>query len=206
MLIIGAGGFAKELLQVVVDLDYSKEIVFFDDINNNVGDVFQKYRVINSRGKAVEYFEKVSPYFSVGVGKPKLRERFYNEFKDLGGRSQSLVSPYARVGGHVDVSDSATILANACISNSVVLGLGSLIYYNVIITHDCKIGDFVELSPGATILGNVCVGDYCHIGANATILSGLKIGKNSLIGAGAVVTKDVEENSIMVGVPARKVN
>ena len=66
-------------------------------------------------------------------------------------------------------------------------------------------GDFVEISPGVVLLGRCEVGSYTHIGANATILPGLKLGQHVIIGAGSVVTKDVPNNCMMVGVPAKLV-
>jgi acetyltransferase-like isoleucine patch superfamily enzyme len=53
---------------------------------------------------------------------------------------------------------------------------------------------------------NVVIEDNVLIGANATVLAGVHIGKNAIIGAGSVVTKDVLENTTVVGVPARVVN
>ena len=51
--------------------------------------------------------------------------------------------------------------------------------------------------------GKVRIGDNCHIGMNALIMPGVTIGNNCIIGAGAVVTHDVPDNSVAVGVPAR---
>ena len=59
------------------------------------------------------------------------------------------------------------------------------------------------LDPTVNILGRVDVSSYTHIGANATILPDIKIGKNSIIGAGSVVTKDVPDNVVVLGVPAK---
>ena len=56
---------------------------------------------------------------------------------------------------------------------------------------------------GASISGRVKIGDFSSIGTNATILPNISIGKNSFIGAGAVVTKDVLDNQVVYGVPAR---
>lgn len=59
------------------------------------------------------------------------------------------------------------------------------------------------ISANAILLGNVEVGSYSHIGSNATILPNVKIGKNVIIGAGALVTKDIPNNCVAVGSPAK---
>ena len=89
------------------------------------------------------------------------------------------------------------------ISNSVSIGKGCLIYYNSIITHNCEIGNFIDISPSVNLLGRVQISDYAHIGSNVTILPDIKIGKNSIIGAGAVVTKDVPDNVMVAGIPSK---
>ena len=55
----------------------------------------------------------------------------------------------------------------------------------------------------ADLFGTIVVGDNTHIGWNSIIMPNVKIGKNCIIGCGAIVTKDIPDNSIAVGVPAR---
>mgnify|MGYP001337715447 CR=1 FL=1 len=74
---------------------------------------------------------------------------------------------------------------------------------SIIIEHDCNIGKGVHVMPGAVIGGNTNIDDYVTVGLNATIMPQLKIGEGSFIGAGAVVTKNVKKNEIVVGNPSK---
>ena len=74
------------------------------------------------------------------------------------------------------------------------------------ITHDGATWVFRELADwdeSINRINTIEIMDNCFVGANAIILYGVRIGPNSIVGAGAVVSKDVPENSIVVGNPAR---
>lgn len=73
------------------------------------------------------------------------------------------------------------------------------------VTHDGGIWILrkMQLLEDADIFGTITVGNNVHIGINSIIMPGVKIGNNCVIGCGAVVTKDIPDNSIAVGVPAR---
>lgn len=205
MLIIGAKGFAKEVLQVLDDHNDIIDIVFYDDVNVNAEDfLFNKFRVLKKESDVKKFFKEKTKNFTIGIGNPLLRNKLFEKFSKLGGKYSSTISPSANVGSYdVEIGAGTNILSNATISNSVKIGKGCILYYNVIVTHDCIVGDFVELSPNAILLGRVEVGDFSHIGANVTVLPDLKIGKNVIIGAGAVVTKDLPDNCCAIGIPAK---
>lgn len=61
------------------------------------------------------------------------------------------------------------------------------------------------LLEDADIFGQIKVGDNVHIGMNATICPGVTIGNNCIIGVGSIVTKDVPDNTVVAGIPARKI-
>jgi sugar O-acyltransferase (sialic acid O-acetyltransferase NeuD family) len=205
MLIIGAKGFAKEVLEVFHQLKQINNIAFYDDVNANIGELFLDFfPILKNEKEVLAFFKENGNEFTIGIGNPNLRYIMYQKITKLGGKFTSCISPHAIIGSYdIEIKEGTNILSFATISNSIKIGKGSMIYYNVIITHDCKIGDFVELSPNAILLGNVEVGSYSHIGANTTILPNIKIGKNVIVGAGSVVTKDIPDNSIAVGSPAK---
>lgn len=205
MLIIGAKGFAKEVLEICHQCEDLKNLVFYDDINIDIGThLFNQFEILKNINEAKHYFETVDCRFTIGIGNPELREKIYKKFTEIGGVLISTVNKFAIIGSYdVQIGIGTNILSNATISNSVRIGKGCILYYNVIITHDCIIGDFVELSPNVILLGNVEVGSFTHIGSNVTILPKVKIGANVIIGAGSVVTKDIPNNAVVMGIPAK---
>jgi sugar O-acyltransferase (sialic acid O-acetyltransferase NeuD family) len=205
MLVIGARGFAKEILEIIQDLNDLKDIAFYDDINDDVkGFLFNEFLIIKNEKDVRSFFENKSKKFTIGIGNPLLRRKLFQKFTDLGGDYTSTISPYSKIGSHdVIIGVGTNILSNVIISNSVKIGVGCILYYNATITHDCNVGDFVEISPGAILLGRVEIGDFSHIGSGAIILPNISIGKNVIVGAGAVVSKNIPDDCVVAGVPAK---
>lgn len=204
MLIIGAKGFAKEVLEVVYQNKNIDNLCFYDDVNNDAPDfLYGNFPVLKTKEAAINYFNTIDNRFTIGIGNPVLRKKLYDTFTSIGGLFTSTISPLANIGSFdVEIGLGSNVLSGATFSNSVTLGMGCIIYYNSIITHDCIIGDFVEISPNVTILGRCKIGVFTHLGASATILPDVVIGKNVIVGAGSVVTKDIPDNCLVVGVPA----
>jgi sugar O-acyltransferase (sialic acid O-acetyltransferase NeuD family) len=205
MLIVGAKGFAKEVLEVFYQLDRLENIAFYDDVNEEInGNLYDIFPIFKTEIEIVNFFAKIDKKFTIGIGNPILRYKLYHKFIKLGGEFVSSISPLAQIGSNeVLIGQGSNVLCNSIFSSSVTLGIGCIVYYNVLITHDCVIEDFVEMSPNVILLGNVRVGAFTQIGANSTILPKIKIGKNVIIGAGSVVTKDIPDNCMVFGVPAK---
>ncbi|MDX2359893.1 MAG: acetyltransferase [Crocinitomicaceae bacterium] len=204
MLVVGAGGFAKELIEVFKEADNLDELVFLDTVSSSVPSFFYGYKILRTLEQAKDYFDTHGNQFCLGLGNPKLRKNICEELEGIGGSLSSAISPSAKIA-HFDVNidSGCTILTQAIIANGCKIGKGCLIYHNAQITHDCTIGDYAELSPGATILGTAVLGNYVQIGANATVLPNVKVGDHAIVGAGAVVTKDVQRGQTVIGIPAK---
>lgn len=111
----------------------------------------------------------------------------------------ALVSKFSQIKTGSMILHGTTIQAQTQIGQHVILNTGAQV------DHDCVIGDYAHIAPGAVLCGRVQVGEGTLIGAAATVIPGIQIGKWAIIGAGAVVTKDVPDFSVVVGVPSRVV-
>lgn len=205
MVVVGAKGLAKELLEIFAQNDDLGNLWFFDNVSPEfTGLLLDRFRVLRTLPQVQEVFDRTGDTsFCLGLGSPLFRQRLASEFSKIGGKLTSVISRNADIGIFgTNLDAGCCVLSGAVITASVTIGEGSLINPNVTISHDSTLGKFVEVSPGANITGNCSIGDYSFIGSNAVILPKVRVGKNVTVGAGAVVTKDIPDNCVVAGVPA----
>ena len=203
MIIAGAGGFARETLELILQADDAGIIYFYDDVDPALVKIYDKYEVLKT-SDALKKALDVDPIFCVGVGGVAERRKLHDLFVLLGGTPVSIFSPLAIIGeNEISIGEGSIIATGTVITTNVTIGIGCLINLNCTIGHDSVIGEFCEFSPGVHVSGNCTIGNNCAVGTGAVLLPGISLGNNVVIGAGAVVTKNVPDNSIMVGIPAR---
>jgi sugar O-acyltransferase (sialic acid O-acetyltransferase NeuD family) len=203
MIVIGALGFAKELLEVLRE-NTSRDFVFFDDATENLqGCIHEHYEVLRSKVACKEYFSKDNR-FILGIGNPQSRYALCTMFESMNGDLQGIASSKASIGIYNNIHKTCTVMPQVVIENDNAIGKGVLLHVGAFVSHDVAIGDFCEISPYAKLLGRCQMGNFCSIGAGAIILPDVKIGNNVMVGAGAVVTRDVEDAVTVLGIPARK--
>lgn len=205
MLIVGAKGFAKEVLEVVYRDYSSEEIVFYDDISDDLPVMlYNKFKILRSLEEVKAYYLDKPFNFVIGIGNPQLRRMLYEKFIAVGGVFKSVVSSTVFIGSFGNViGDGSNLMLNAILTNDIVIGKGVIVNQLTSVGHDVIIEDFVELCPNVCISGNCVIGENTFIGTGAIVLPKVKVGKNVVIGAGAVVSKDLPDNCVAVGVPAK---
>lgn len=205
MLIIGAGGHAKEVAGILIrdKTVNEKELFFFDDQTAHENNQFLGFPVLTNMETVRELFQK-DAHFILALGKPMARKRLATLLRSQGGILSSVISTDASIGVFSkSIGAGVNIMTRAVITENAEIGEGALIHIHTIVHHDVKVGDYCEISPGAILLGKCSIGEGTSIGAGAVILPGIKVGRNAIVGAGAVVTKDVSDGELVVGVPAR---
>ena len=109
------------------------------------------------------------------------------------------ISPNASVGNESELGTRCLIQANVTIGDHVIMGPDIKIYSR---NHKAERLDIPIQKQGKHYL-HTTIGNDVWIGANVIITAGVKVGNHCIIGAGSVVTKDVEDFSIVGGVPAK---
>jgi sugar O-acyltransferase (sialic acid O-acetyltransferase NeuD family) len=205
MVIVGAKGLAKEVLEIFAQRDQLDRVYFFDNISEDVPPIlFGRFPVIRSIDILKKTFDSINDNsFTLGLGNPAHRKRLADLLFAAGGKLTSAISVKSEIGSFGNsIGDGCTIMSGSVITNGVTIGKGVLVNPLCSISHDSRVGDFVEMSPGVRVTGHSVIGSYCVLGTNAVILPKIVLGENVIVGAGAVVTQNIPDNSLVVGVPA----
>src|SRR5262249_22465651 len=117
----------------------------------------------------------------------------------------TLIHPSAVVADPALVGEGTVVMAGAVVNPGTVIGRHAVLNTNCSVDHDCQIGDFASVSPGATLGGNVNLG-YCgFVGIGATVNQGISMGDHTVVGAGAVVIRNLCDRLGAGGGPAPEV-
>ena len=142
--------------------------------------------------------------FFIAVGDNVLRSKIFTNLQQKQLTPANAIHPAAVIDASASIAEQGVMIAaNATINPLASIATGAICNTGCIIEHECVVGEFAHIGPGAVLCGNVKIGDGTFVGANAVIKQGITVGKNAMIGAGAVVVKDVADNVTVVGVPAK---
>ena len=196
VIIIGGGGHAKVMIDCI---RRSGDRVFgiLDD-GMTPGTEILGARVLGKVDDAANYPDC---QFVIAIGNNAVRKAISER---LPVKWYTAIHPSAVVSEYATIGEGTMVLANAVINPCATVGRHCIINTSSVIEHDNKIGDFIHISPLAGLAGNVTVGSLSQVGIGAAVRQGITICGGCVIGAGAVVVKDISEEGVYAGVPARK--
>ena len=208
LIIMGAGGLARELANAVAELNATVPsfdvLGFLDDLGTLHGQKQLQLPVLGPIDQLPQHkSENLCAMPAVGDG--YLREKFAQVAQQHAIALPTIIHPSSIVGQETSVQEGVFIAAGCVITVNANLGKCTLVNMGCTVAHDVKLGDYVSAHPGARISGQVVVKDYTTIGTQAVILNGCTIGQGALVAMGAVVAHDVPDYTLVAGNPARVV-
>jgi sugar O-acyltransferase (sialic acid O-acetyltransferase NeuD family) len=207
LVIFGAGGFAREVAQLALDLIADgapmRLVGFLSDDAIMHGTAVGGLPVLGD----ASYLERNSGRYSValGVGSPAVKRRLATRSAISARGFPSLVHPTVVRSNRVVIGGGVIICAMSVLTVDIELRDFATVNLACTVGHDAILSEYVTLAPAVNVSGNVFIGAGCDVGTGAKVIQGRRLGEWSIIGAGAVVSTDLPANCTAVGVPARSV-
>lgn len=199
LVIYGAGGHGCSLVALVRQSEDYEVVGFLDD-GVPVGTQVEGIPVLGDGEKLVELAEagiQLAINGVGGVGDLPARLAVYQKLAKAGMHCPTVIHSTAFLEDSAVLSDGIQIYPFAYLGVRVRVGYGSIINTGAIVSHDCELASYVNLSPGATLAGGVIVGEAALIGMRATVNLDVKVGKRARIGNGATVKADVPDGGVV---------
>lgn len=206
LIIVGAGGFGRELLQWVKDINKAQDkwlIKGFIDDNPHALDVLEcDYSVI---GSVEDWQPSNEEVFACAIANPVIKEKVTTLLKTRGAIFEKIIHPTALIGDHDSIGEGLVVYPHSCVTVNATVGSFVTLLSSSIIGHDAIVGDFTTISSYSDITAGVNIGKRVFLGSHSTIVPKRKIGDDAYIGAGSVVVTNVKENKKVMGNPAKKI-
>ena len=199
LLIIGTGGQGKVVLDCAKN--YYDSITFMTNDKNSSG--INGYPIIYEQEITLDNILQNYDEVIVAIGNNKARLKISLEYESNGMKLATIIHPKAFISETAVIGNGTVIFANAVVNPSVKIGKACIINTGVIIEHDCILENGVHISPNAAMGGAVFVGENTWVCVGSSIANNIKIGNNSVIGAGAAIIKDVPNKVLVAGVPGK---
>ena len=206
LIIVGAGGFGRELLQWCKDINcITPKWVIKGFLDDNLDALNGIDCNINIVGNIKDWQPSANEEFALGIAEPNTKEKVVAILENKGANFISIIHPKADIGDFNKIGKGVVVYPNARITVNAHIGNFTSILDLTTIGHDSSVGDFSTICGGCGVNGHVNIEDHVFVGSHVTFVPGIKVGANAYIGAGSVVIRNVRDGYKVFGNPAKKV-
>lgn len=211
IVIIGAGGFGRNVVSFISDINAYAQA-------NGLPPQWEILGIIDDGTPDMTYFHKMGVeflgdtdiladlskgvYYTVAIGSGAARRSIARHANAEGLIPATLIHPDTSIGALVTIGEGTVICPGARLTCNIEVGQHAQINMNVTIGHDAVLRDYCTIFPLNAVSGFVTLGEACTLGANSVINPGLTVGEGAYVGSGAAVVDDVDDYTVVAGVPA----
>lgn len=175
---------------------------FLDDNQKKHGKSLFTYKVLGGLNYLDNLISETA--VAIAIANPVSKQMVYNKIKENTNIVfPNFIHPSAWLGKQVKFGKGCIVYPGVTFNFETVLNNFVIVNMNATIGHNCEFGNYSTVSPGVNCGGFTKLGELSFLGIGSCTIQSTKVGKNSIVGAGAVVIKDVPENAVMAGVPAK---
>lgn len=201
MLVVGGGGHARVVTDIILDNGLYDIVGFID---NDKTRIYRGISVIGTDDDLNRLYEEGIKKVFIALGNNLLRKKLQIKCQDIGYEIITVISRFAYISPTVAIGRGSVVMPGAILHANVTVGEGCIINTNSSVDHDSSVGGFSHIAPGSAVSGYTCIGEQCFLGTGSSVIDHIKIGSEVIIGAGGVVIKNVSDNVKIVGVPGKK--
>lgn len=206
LIIVGAGGFGRELLQWVKDINEIENkwniLGFLDDNPEALQGYACDHEVI---GTIKEWRPTDNQEFAMAIANPDIKEIVSERIKSRGGKFVPIIHPSAKIGDFNELGEGLVMYPNSRITVNVKIGDFVTILGNTCIGHDAKIMNYCTLSGSCNITRSVVLNNKVFLACNVNVVPERKIGEGAYVCAGSTVMTNIRSGYKVIGCPAKKV-
>jgi sugar O-acyltransferase (sialic acid O-acetyltransferase NeuD family) len=201
--VYGAGGHGKVVADILLANRDSEFAGFVDDREERCGTRVTGFPVLGDYQWLRQEALNSRIAVALGVGENRCRQLLVERFSRSGIEILTLVHPAATVSQSARLDRGTVVMAGAIINPDARVGAGVIVNSGAVVEHDVEIGDYAHVAPNAALAGAAHLGAFSHLGLGAMVLPAVHIGCYTMVGAGAVVVRNLPDQVVATGVPAR---
>lgn len=205
LIIVGAGGFGRELAEMVWDVFSPSDYRLAGFLAQGQSRITADGLDLPVLGDPEQYQPSSSDRLVMAIGHMNVRRKVIEALEGRGGRFVSFVHPLARIAKTATIGEGAVIYPMAVVSNSSILEPHVHLNYYASVGHDCRVGRYCLLAPYATLNGFVDLDTEVYMSTHSTVAPGKKIGARSKVSANSACMHHAGPNMMVFGVPGRQV-
>lgn len=202
--IYGAGGFAREALQIIRDINALEETWdfqgFLSDTESEVGMNVHEYTVLGGKDWIKRHPET---HLVIAIGNPWTKAKIVEGLNHP--NYATLIHPRALVGHNCKIGVGSILCAYTILTVDISFGNHVILNIGCMVGHDTVVGDYCTINPTTNLSGNVTVKQGVLIGTQCSIIPGVTVDEWTILGAASCVTADIPPNCTAVGIPAKAI-